>query len=325
MNKHIYICPATHSELNLVVENETYYINAKKDKYAFKEGYPDFTYPLALSAKQQEQHQYYENNAAIYDDVQNLTFAIQNENEDIVRKEMVSYLNLKPNAKVLELSCGTGLDSVNIASLLNNTGELYVQDISLAMLKQCKNKLDKFSVPVHYSVGNASYLAFPDNYFDAVFSFGGLNVYDDMKRSLREMVRVTKPGGRIVVGDESLPAWLYDTDFGKVMLNANPLLKFPVPFENIPVEARNVTVKWIIGGVYYLISFTVGEGEPKGNFNIEIPGRRGGTLKTRYYGQLEGVSEETKQRVLAAAAKNNVSVHKWLEQVLTSALSADVE
>ncbi|HSW71346.1 MAG TPA: methyltransferase domain-containing protein, partial [Gammaproteobacteria bacterium] len=258
-------------------------------------------------------------NAEAYDELQGLTFAIQNEDEAAVRKDMVKSLDLRKNFKVLELSCGTGRDSENIAAQLDKNGELFVQDLSGAMLRQCKMKLEKLTVPVEYVVGNASYLPYPDHYFDAVFSFGGLNVFEDPKRALKEMVRVTKPNGKIVVGDESLPVWLYDTEFGRTLLNANPLFKHNVPFDLIPVEARNVSVKWIIGGVYYLISFTVGEGEPKGNFDLKIPGRRGGTLRTRYHGQLEGVTEETKKLVLEAAAKNKKSIHDWLDQALRAA------
>jgi len=331
MQKNIYICPASGEKLELIIEEESNGIikngvlqNSAGVQYRIQNGTPDFTYP-SLTPVQKEQYLYYESNADAYDNIQGLTFAIQNVEEEKVRKEMVSYLHLSPSAKVLELACGTGRDSQNIAALLDQNGELFVQDISGSMLQQCRNKLKKFSVPVEYSIGNASYLAFPDNYFDAVYSFGGLNVFSDIKRSLQEMVRVTKPNGRIVVGDESMPPWLYETEFGKILLNGNPLFKFKLPLEYIPVEARDVMVKWIIGGVYYLIAFTVGVGEPVGNFNIEIPGRRGGTLKTRYYGQLEGVTEQTKKSIIQAAAQSNLSVHQWLEQVLKSAAEKQIK
>ena len=331
MKKNIYACPVTGGELKLVIDNQKndeiltgYFENLVGDKFYNNDGIPDFTYPLHLSDKQKEQHNYYETNAQIYDDIQGVTFALHNENESQVRKEMVSYLTLAPDAKVLELSCGTGRDSVNIAELLGDKGELYVQDLSGSMLKQCRKKFQRASPHVEYSIGNASYLAFPSMYFDAVYSFGGLNVFDDLKRSLKEMVRVTKPNGRIVVGDESMPEWLYESEFGKILLNANPLYKFKIPFEAIPVEARDVTVRWVIGGVYYLISFVVGVGEPVANLDFEIPGRRGGTLRTRYYGRLEGVSEDIKHRVLQAAEKSNKSVHQWLESILKSAVENEI-
>ncbi len=331
MKNNIYICPASGGELTLHEarhENgeiiEGYFQGNAGARYQIQDGIPDFTYPLNLSDKQKSQYDYYQANAESYDDIQGVTFALQNENENKVRKEMVSELRLKSNSRVLELTCGTGRDSMHIAELLDSSGELFVQDLSEAMLRQCRMKLKNVSVPVEYSIGNATNLPFPDNYFDAVYSFGGLNVFDDISRSLKEMVRVTKPNGRIVVGDESMPPWLYGSEFGKTLLNANPLFKFRVPLECLPVEARDVNLKWVIGGVYYLISFAVGVGEPVANFDLEIPGRRGGTLRTRYAGQLEGVTEETKKLVLKAAEKEKISVHQWLERTLKSVVANQV-
>jgi ubiquinone/menaquinone biosynthesis C-methylase UbiE len=318
--------------LQLVVDEERngvivsgYFQNQAGDRYFIHDGVPDFTYPQSLSPSQQTQFEYYEANAEAYDDIQGLTFAIQNEDEIAARRRMAGELRLHGSASVLELSCGTGRDSEQIAALLDGNSEMYVQDLSGAMLRQCRKRLQRFSLPIHYSIGNASFLAFPDAHFDAVFSFGGFNVFADRKRSLKEMVRVAKPGGRIVVGDESMPPWLYETEFGKVLLNGNPMFKNKLPLDDLPVEAREVVIQWIIGGVFYLISFTVGRGEPTGNFDIQIPGKRGGTLATRYYGQLEGVTAETKRLVLEAAKTSKLSVHQWLERVLPAAAKEHVD
>ena len=112
----------------------------------------------------------------------------------------------------------------------------------------------------------------------------GLGVFGDIAASLREIVRVSKVGAQVVVGDESMPPWLLGTEYASMLLNNNPLFEARVPLEQLPVEARDVAVRWVIGGVYYLIAFTVGEGEPRADFDLEIPGRRGGTLRTRYDG-----------------------------------------
>lgn len=188
------------------------------------------------------------------------------------------------------------------------------------MLKKCKEKIDKFKINSHYCVANAEYLPFADNSFDRLISFGGLNVFGDIKKALSEMVRVVKPGGKILVGDESMPPWLYDTEYGKVLLNNNPLFKYEIPLDKMPVEARNVVLRWIIGGVYYMIEFDVGIGEPKGNFDLQIPGVRGGTLNTRYYGKLEGVNPNIKQKVAEQAIKEGKSIHTWINEKLTSIL-----
>ena len=60
---------------------------------------------------------------------------------------------------------------------------------------------------------------------DRTFHFGGINTFGDIKRAFSEMVRVTKPNGRIVVGDENMPVWLRNTEFGKIM-NSNPHYKY---------------------------------------------------------------------------------------------------
>jgi SAM-dependent methyltransferase len=193
------------------------------------------------------------------------------------------------------------------------------------MLLRCRDKLSDVAVPVEFSVGNAAYLPFPDGYFDAVFSFGGLGVFGDIQRSLREFVRVAKVGGRVVVGDESMPPWLYETEYGRILLNNNPLFKKPIPFELLPVEARNVTVRWVVGGVYYLIDFTVGAGEPQADFDLEIVGKRGGTLRTRYHGRLEGVTRETYELAQRAREKTGKSMHRWLDDVVRVAAEKELD
>ena len=151
---------------------------------------------------------------------------------------------------------------------------------------------------------------------DCVYSFGGVGEFSDISQFLKECVRVTKTGGKVVIGDENLPIWLRDTEFGKILSNYNPQFLSHVPFANLPVEAKNVKCEWIIGGVFYLIEFEVGEGEPKANFSFEIPGQRGGTHLTRMYGNLEGVTLDVKKLAYEAQKKSGMSMHSWLNQLI---------
>jgi len=325
-----YVCPVNGCGLKLQQttdsENEDSVLVSEKGlRYSIIDDIPNFTFPQQLGELQQQQLDYYQACAENYDDVQHLTFDIQRENEKQVRENSIKQLNLRRSSKVLEIACGTGKDSEIIADQLDDTGELFLQDISSAMINQCRDKLINSKVQTHFSVGNASYLPFEDDVFDAIYSFGGLNVFDDKKKSLQEMVRVTKPGGRIVVGDESMPPWLYETEFGKILLNNNKLFKIELPLNEMPIEAREVCVRWIIGGVYYLIDFTVGKGEPNANFDMEIPGSRGGTLNSRYFGQLEGVSVTTKVLAEQAAKNKGISHHQWLNEVVLNAARSEID
>ena len=324
--RNIYVCPETKAPLSLVVEEERdgAVITGSLDrgdgvKYPIRDGIPDLIYPRDLSGEAKEAQEYYEGVAEVYDDVAHLSFRIQYVDENEARRGFADLLGLKPGDRVLELACGTGRDSEIIASDLGPEGQLYLQDISPSMLLRTKEKLSGASVPVEAVVGNAVHLPFPDGYFDAVFSFGGLGVFGDIKGALKEMVRVSKVGAKVVAGDESMPPWLFESEYGQILLANNPLFKKPIPFEDLPVEARDVVVRWLVGGVYYLIEFTVGDGEPKADFDLPIPGRRGGTLRTRFYGKLEGVTPEAVQLAEKAREASGKSMHDWLDEIVREA------
>jgi hypothetical protein len=72
-------------------------------------------------------------------------------------------------------------------------------------------------------------------------------------------------------------------------------------------------------GAFFIIEFTVAEGEPKGNYHIPIPSERGGTHWSRFFGNLEGVSDETKELAYLAKKRTGKSMHEWLDHVVKSA------
>ena len=277
---------------------------------------PNLIYPKSLNDLDLEAKKFYEGRADDYDKYLHLTFQTYNEDEEQVRNKMIELLELQKDYKVLEVACGTGRDSVLIEKKLSSGAELHLTDISLDMISKAKQKLEDSNVKTYYSLSNAMYLPYPDNYFDAFYSFGAVGEFSDIKQFFKEVVRVCKKGAKVVVGDENLPIWQRDSMFGKILSNYNKQFLAEVPFKDLPIEARDVRCQWIIGGVFYLIDFRVGEGEPFANFDFEIPGVRGGTHKTRYYGQLEGVTEETKNLAWKAREKTGLSMHEWLDELI---------
>ena len=107
--------------------------------------------------------------------------------------------------------------------------------------------------------------------FDRVFHFGGLNNFGDLKKTFKEMTRVTKMGGKIVVGDEGIAPWLKNTEFGKMLTTSNPLFKNNIPIEHIPENARDITIKHVANGTFYIIKYSIGKGLPYLNSEIEFP------------------------------------------------------
>ena len=326
MEPTIFITPDSHEQLFAHSEKGHHYLATKTgEKYAFINEFADLTFPKSLEGKEKHTLDFYENRADVYDKFLYQTFKTHNEDETTARNGFIDRLNINADSKVLEIACGTGRDSELIAKRLGKGGQLVLQDIAPSMLKVCEKKLSGIDVDKVFCISNAAWLPFPDHYFDAVYSFGGLGEFPDIKKSLAEMVRVTKIGGKVVVGDESMPPWLRDTYFCKVLSKTNPQFLAEVPIQLIPVDARKVNIQWVIGGVFYLIDFEVGDGEPKGDFDYEVEGPRGGTLRTRLEGELEGVTKEAKELAFKAAKAKGLSMHKWLDTLVKDAAKKDLK
>jgi ubiquinone/menaquinone biosynthesis C-methylase UbiE len=264
----------------------------------------------------------------IYDRAVDWQFAAFLEDEDKVRETMVDLLELTPGMKVLEVGCGTGRDSFRLARRLG-TGELHMQDLSSRMVEVCRIKMAEYRsqldlrCTLEYSASNATALPYEDETFDAVFHFGGFNHFGDLKKGAAELARVAKRGGRVLYGDEAVAPWLKGTEFDAIVSTNNALFKADTPFTSLPVLARDVTVRWLIANCFYVIAFTKGDGPPALDLDLKHAGSRGGSLRSRYFGVLEGVSDDTKVLVREAAAKAKMSIHDWLDTQLRSAASKE--
>lgn len=333
----VYVCPVSHSRLSVsgagltesgeITEGE---IGSEAGQhYSVRQGVPVFLPSAMLSQTEQETQAEYDASAEQkYDAAVDWLFQSFYENEDDVRERMIDLLHLAPDSRVLEIGSGTGRDSFRIARKLGERGEFFVQDLSEQMVLKTRERLEAgggFSASINYFVSTARFLPFPDGFFDAVFHFGGFNNFSEPKTTLTEMTRIVKQDGRVVFGDEALPPWFEGTEFGEMIITNNPLFKHKVPLECLPQNAREVTLRWILGGCFYLIDFKVGDGPPPVNMDLPHQGWRGGTMRTRYYGQLEGVTVEARKMAVETAKARGLSVHEWLDTLVKSAAKADLE
>ena len=274
----------------------------------------------AFGDEERREYEFYEATSELYDPAMDWMFESFGVREDDVRGTFVAALDLQPSSKVLDIGGGTGRDSIRFARKLGPDGQLFLQDLSPAMLMAGKRRLEAEARPdgplLEAFVGNVAHLPFPDGYFDAVFHFGAFNIFTDRKAALMEMTRVVRPGGKVAFGDEGLGPWLRDTTYGKILLNSHPMYDYRIELELLPESARDVHVQWLIGNAFFLVDFVVGEGTPYVNLDLPILGRRGGTHRTRYFGRLEGVTPETKALMEKAAAASGLSLHAWMEQVV---------
>jgi SAM-dependent methyltransferase len=291
--------------------------------YPIEDGVPNFVDGAALSGVEASTKAEYDRVAdGIYDVAVDWQFAAFYEDEEAVRESMVDMLGLKPDHRVLEVGCGTGRDAFRLARRLGARGLLHMQDLSPGMVRACVRNMiarrtaDRLACALEYSVSNATSLPFGEGAFDAVFHFGGFNQFGDLRKGAAELARVAKLGGRVLIGDEAVAPWLKGTEFEGIVTTNNPLFKADAPLHVLPIGARDVTVRWIIANCFYVIAFTKGDGPPPLDLDLPHKGWRGGTMRTRYYGVLEGVTPEAKSMAKEAAIRAGVSVHEWLDRLI---------
>lgn len=114
------------------------------------------------------------------------------------RRATRAALDLRPGERVLDVGAGTGVSTEELAL----SGAYAVgADLSLGMLRAGKRRRPR--VPL--LAGDALRLPFPDGAFDAVTISFALRNVSDTDAALRELARVTRPGGRLVVCEFSTP------------------------------------------------------------------------------------------------------------------------
>lgn len=326
-----YICPATGSTLQLEIVTAVgdevvngVLRNSVNTSFPILDGIPDFTWPPVLQASDAQTLQSYEDMAQDYDLYAALPFITYLADEHGVRERMVDKLELQADSKVLEIGCGTGRGAAHLARRLGNGGKLYLQEISPSLLVIAMKKLHAQSITAECSIANGSYLPFLDNFFDAAHHFGGINTFSEIRRCLSELTRVVKPGGKVVIGDEGLGPWLRNTEMGRIMTNSNPLLKCEPPLQSLPATVTEVQLEYIMMGAFYVIEFRVASAQPLPDYHMKITSMRGGSHWTRYYGQLEGVSDEAKRLAHEARAKAGLSMHDWLDRTVREAANNEL-
>ena len=228
-------------------------VSSSGERFPIRKGIPAFLKPEDLTGDNGRYNKLYETVGGFYDDIQRVVGAFRGLDLDSYFENYMSLLEVKAGDSVLETSVGTGL---NFKYLPQGT-KLSGLDLSPEMLTRCQNNLRRWQLEADLYLGNAESLPFADSSFDVVFTCGGFNFFSDRSKAIREMIRVVKPGGHLMIEDET-------EEYVKSTYEKSPITSsfysgrkqaVTVPIDVVPPEMEDVRVEMLKEGKFYAVTF----------------------------------------------------------------------
>jgi ubiquinone/menaquinone biosynthesis C-methylase UbiE len=131
-----------------------------------------------------------------------LSFLLESPRPFITRPRLREILAPGPGERVLEVGPGTGYYALHVARWLEPGGTLEVLDVQQEMLDHTTRRARELGISnIVPTRADARELPYPDVTFDAAYMNFVLGEVPDQEKALRELRRVLRPGGRLVVGE----------------------------------------------------------------------------------------------------------------------------
>lgn len=248
-------CPTCHSTLAIQPAEAGLYCAACKVTYPIHRQIPHFIQQETLSGLNRRFAGLYDWFSWFYRLFSKVAFAYIGMSEEQGRREVLDRLE-PAGGRVLEVSIGPG---VNLPYLVGrqDVAEVFGLDISLGQLRRCQSYVAKKGWSVELFLGNAEMLPFQDESFASVFHIGGINFFNDKQKAINEMIRVAKPGARMMIADENEKgARAYEKTlpgFRRSFKAPRPEIKPPVDL--LPPAMQEVRVFDIWKGWLYCMEF----------------------------------------------------------------------
>ena len=120
----------------------------------------------------------------------------------LTNRRLDALLGARPGERVLEIGPGTGLQALHVAGILGDQGRLDIVDIQDQMLDHVISRARSAGITsIAAAKADACQLPFPSATFDAAYLVTVLGEIPDRAAAIRELRRVLKPTGRLVVGE----------------------------------------------------------------------------------------------------------------------------
>lgn len=254
-------CPACHSPLQIAVGAEGPELDEGELKcggcgrqWAVHDGLPHLVFPEELQGQDARSRKLWDRIARFYDWIAPLTGVIQGVSGAEIQRDLIARLDLRPGHAVLETAAGTGSNLKVIAEQMGDQLTTFGLDLSPRTLTRAARKLRDLRPP-ELVVGNATHLPFADNVFDAVLDGYGTKYYSDKGRAIREMLRVVKPEGKVVITDLGLPPEKPRSFRQRLLLLWIPGFADGPALDAIPADVRDLKLEWDAHETAYTIEF----------------------------------------------------------------------
>lgn len=113
---------------------------------------------------------------------------------------LLDTVRYKSGINVLDIGSGSGFPMLELAGRLDGASRVYGLDILPEMVVMVNEKISLRGIRnAEAIVGSAESMPFPDSFFDLIISNNGLNNVSDQKASLKECLRVSKPGAQMIL------------------------------------------------------------------------------------------------------------------------------
>jgi demethylmenaquinone methyltransferase/2-methoxy-6-polyprenyl-1,4-benzoquinol methylase len=155
------------------------------------------------------------------------------------RERAVEVSGVGPGGRALDVATGTGDLAIALERAVGASGEVIGSDFSEQMLELARRKSDA----VKFEWANALELSYDSGYFDAVTVGFGARNFSDLPAGLREMARVTRSGGRVVVLEITTPqrpplSWFFRIWFDRLVPMLGRIAGDPDAYSYLPSSVR---------------------------------------------------------------------------------------
>jgi demethylmenaquinone methyltransferase/2-methoxy-6-polyprenyl-1,4-benzoquinol methylase len=169
------------------------------------------------------------------------------------RRRAADLAAVPPGGRALDVATGTGDLALELAARVGPGGEVVGTDFSQRMLALARAKAQAsgpagaaeapHGLPLRFEAANALSLPYADHEFDAATVGFGARNFSDLERGLREMIRVVKPGGRVVVLEITTPtrpplSYFFELWFDRAVPALGRLAGDPQAYSYLPSSVR---------------------------------------------------------------------------------------